>query len=338
MATADKQQPLMEVNNLKKYFELSKGLFKKEKLYLKAVDGVSLKIYPGETFGIVGESGCGKSTLGNVMMRLLEPTEGEIVFDGVNLSSLTKAELRIRRKNIQMVFQDPFSSLNPRLRVGELIAEPLRAYEVLKGRALSNRVAELMETVGLSASFASRYPHEFSGGQRQRIGIARALALHPKLIICDEAVSALDVSIQAQILNLLDRLQKEFNLTYVFIAHGLPTVKHISDRVAVMYLGKVMELAPKERLFTNPRHPYTQGLLAAVPIPDPELRNPLKSVLLRGELPSPLNPPSGCRFSARCSYANERCRAEEPPLEELDGGHWVACHYPLDDGKSGARL
>jgi peptide/nickel transport system ATP-binding protein len=329
MTSLVSEQPLLEIKGLKKYYDITKGLFPKERTYIKAVDGVSFQVRRGETFGIVGESGCGKSTLGNAILRLLEASEGEILFEGEDMRLLSPSMMREKRKDIQMIFQDPFSSLNPRMRVFEIIAEPLHAFGKLSNAELRKRVGELMEIVGLSASYANRYPHEFSGGQRQRIGIARALALNPKLIVCDEAVSALDVSIQAQILNLLAKLQQEFNLTYIFIAHGLPAVKHISDRVAVMYLGKVVELAEKEQLFRQPLHPYTEGLLAAVPIPDPSLRAAKERTLLQGDLPSPINPPSGCRFHTRCPYADSRCRNEEPALQEREGGHLVACHFPL---------
>jgi len=322
-------QPLLQVKGLKKYYDITNSMYAKERKHVKALDGVDFDVYEGETFGIVGESGCGKSTLGNVILRLLEATQGEIWFEGHDLRALPANTMREKRKDIQMIFQDPFSSLNPRMRVSEIIAEPLRAFEHLSRAELKQRVIQLMDVVGLSSSYADRYPHEFSGGQRQRIGIARALALKPRLIICDEAVSALDVSIQAQILNLLSDLQKEFQLTYIFIAHGLPTVKHISDRVAVMYLGKIVELAGKEQLFDSPLHPYTEALLSAVPIPDPLLRGQNERKILEGDLPSPIHPPSGCRFHTRCPYASDKCRQEEPKLKTAGAGHWVACHFPL---------
>lgn len=332
MEAAKEEQYLLEVKGLKKYFDITEGWFAKEKQYLKAVDGIDLKVKAGETLGIVGESGCGKSTTGNVIMRLLDPTDGEILFDGIDLRQLSPEEMRKQRVNIQMIFQDPFSSLNPRMRVFDLIAEPLRTHKVAKGKELEKQVYELMDVVGLDRTYARRFPHEFSGGQRQRIGIARALALKPKLIICDEPVSALDVSIQSQILNLLSKLQKEYNLTYLFIAHGLPVVKHISDRIAVMYLGKVVELATKEQLFTRPLHPYTEALLSAVPIPDPTLRDKKNRVILEGDMPSPANPPSGCRFHTRCPYTTDKCKQETPELSERNPEHFVACHYPLENG------
>ncbi|WP_213412490.1 ABC transporter ATP-binding protein [Xylanibacillus composti] len=332
------EKPLLEVKGVKKYFDVTKGWFAREKVYLRAVDGVDFKVYRGETFGIVGESGSGKSTTGNVVMRLLEATEGEIWFDGVDLRTLTPEQMREKRKDIQMVFQDPFSSLNPRMRVKDIIAEPLRAHRVAEGERLDRRVAELMDIVGLSPSFVNRYPHEFSGGQRQRIGIARALALQPKLIVCDEAVSALDVSIQSQILNLLSELQKEFHLTYMFIGHGLPALKHISDRIAVMYLGKIVEIATKRQLFTEPRHPYTAALLSSIPISTPSMRGKRQRIILEGELPSPTNPPPGCKFHTRCSFASDLCKSKEPSLEEEPStGHQVACHHPVT-GKAAPEL
>ncbi|KIL44595.1 ABC transporter ATP-binding protein [Jeotgalibacillus soli] len=324
---------LLEVRNLKKHFDLSEGWFSRKKVLLKAVDGIDLHVKHGETLGIVGESGCGKSTTGNLIMRLLDATEGEILFEGTDLTKIKGEELRKKRENIQMIFQDPFSSLNPRMRVFDIIAEPLVTHGAAKGKQLKEQVFDLMDAVGLDRSYSKRYPHEFSGGQRQRIGIARAIALKPKLIICDEPVSALDVSIQSQILNLMAKLQKEFDLTFIFIAHGLPAVKYISDRIAVMYLGKIVELTTKEKLFQKPMHPYTEGLVAAIPIPDPTLRNPDGKIIVKGDIPSPTNPPSGCRFHTRCAYADETCKKETPIFEEKEEGHFVACHYPLNNGK-----
>jgi peptide/nickel transport system ATP-binding protein len=326
------EEYLLEIRGLKKYFDVSEGWFPKEKKYLKAVDGIDIKVKPGETLGIVGESGCGKSTTGNVIMGLLEATEGEIIFEGKDLRKLNKYEIKEVKKDIQMIFQDPYSSLNPRMKVFDIIAEPFRTHKIATSKELEEKIVELLEVVGLDSSYAYRYPHEFSGGQRQRIGIARALALKPKLIICDEPVSALDVSIQSQVLNLLNDLQKKFNLTYIFIAHGLPAVKHISSRIVVMYLGKVVELASKDELFIRPLHPYTEGLINAIPIPDPVGRDEKKHVILEGDLPSPVTPPSGCHFHTRCAYASEKCKTSVPELVENTNGHFVACHYPLTSG------
>lgn len=325
--------PLLEVKGLKMAFDVTEKRFSKERHYLKAVDGVDFFVRRGETLGIVGESGCGKSTTGKLIMQLLEPTEGSIIFDGIDLRSLSNEEMRKKRKDLQMIFQDPYSSLNPRMRVFDIIAEPLISHRVAKGRELYDQVLELMDVVGLNKAHAYRFPHEFSGGQRQRIGIARALALKPKLIVCDEPVSALDVSIQSQVLNLLVKLQREYNLTYIFIAHGLPAVKHISDRIAVMYLGRIVEIGNKEQLFSNTKHPYTEGLLSAVPIPDPEMRDKKNRIILKGDMPSPVTPPSGCTFRTRCMYATEKCSEVVPPLTEQESGHFVACHYPLDTKK-----
>lgn len=328
-----KQNHLLEVRGLKKAFDISEGFLKRKKQFLYAVDGLDFYVDEGETLGIVGESGCGKSTTGNLIGHLLDATEGEILFEGEDLTKLKGEALRKKRADIQMVFQDPFSSLNPRMRVFDLIAEPLRTHKSFNKKELSERVMELMDLVGLNRSYVNRYPHEFSGGQRQRIGIARAISLNPKLIVCDEPVSALDVSIQSQILNLLSKLQKELNLTFIFIGHGLPAVKHISDRIAVMYLGKIVELTTKEKLFLHPMHPYTEGLLSAVPVPDPLQRNIEGRQLLEGDIPSPANPPPGCNFHTRCPYAQQICSKNEPVFEEISPGQFVACHFPLKDGK-----
>lgn len=317
------ETPLVEVKNLKKYFPKKRGLFGREKTYVKAVDDVSFTIYKGETLGLVGESGCGKSTTGRMLMRLLDPTEGQILFEGKEISSLNDNQIRDMRKEFQMVFQDPYASLNPRMKVGDIISEPLIIHGYPKVQR-EERVQKLLEVVGLSAYHAERYPHEFSGGQRQRIGIARALAVNPKLIIADEPVSALDVSIQSQILNLLKDLQDEFQLTYLFIAHDLSVVEHISDRVGVMYLGKIVELADKETLYQNPMHPYTKALISAVPIPNPRLKR--ERIILKGDIPSPSNPPSGCTFHTRCPFATDICKKEIPKLREISYGHFVSCH------------
>jgi oligopeptide transport system ATP-binding protein len=317
------ETPLVEVKNLTKYFPKKSGLFGREKIFVKAVDGVSFSINKGETLGLVGESGCGKSTTGKMLMRLLDPTEGQILFEGNEISGLDDNQIRDMRKEFQMVFQDPYASLNPRMKVGDIVAEPLIIHGCPKEKR-EERVHRLLEVVGLSAYHAERYPHEFSGGQRQRIGIARALAVNPKLIIADEPVSALDVSIQSQILNLLKDLQDEFQLTYLFIAHDLSVVEHISDRVGVMYLGKIVELADKETLYQNPMHPYTKALISAVPIPNPRLKR--ERIILKGDIPSPSNPPSGCTFHTRCPFATDVCKKEIPKLREISSGHLVSCH------------
>ncbi|MGQ0571755.1 MAG: ABC transporter ATP-binding protein [Armatimonadota bacterium] len=318
-------ETILEVKTLRKYFPITKGfIFQREVGAVKAVDDVSFFIRKGETLGLVGESGCGKTTTGRVILRLMEPTAGEAYFEGRNIFTLKKEELRLMRRNMQIIFQDPYSSLNPRMTVGDIIGEPLEIHKLARGKEKVRRVQELLEVVGLSPYHANRYPHEFSGGQRQRIGIARALAVNPKLIICDEPVSALDVSIQAQVLNLLEELQKEFGLTYLFIAHDLSVVKHISDRIAVMYLGRIVEVAPTEELFSNPQHPYTEALLSAVPIPNPGMRR--ERIILPGDVPSPINPPKGCRFHTRCLYAQESCRVNDQELIDYWGnGHYVAC-------------
>jgi oligopeptide transport system ATP-binding protein len=316
-------QPLLEVRGLKKYFPVKTGFWGREKV-VRAVDGVHLTVYPGETLSIVGESGCGKSTTGRCILRLIEPTEGEILFQGRDIRALNAAELRAARRDMQLVFQDPFASLNPRKTVGQILQDPLIVHGIGTPAERRKRVEEMIEIVGLTRQHLDRFPHEFSGGQRQRIGIARALILRPKLVVADEPVSALDVSIQAQILNLLKDLQREFQLTYLFISHDLSVVRHISDRVAVMYLGKVVEVADKTALYERPTHPYTQALLSAVPVPDPTRE--VNRIILEGDLPSPANPPSGCHFHPRCRYCMEVCRMTVPPLKEAEPGHLVACH------------
>jgi oligopeptide/dipeptide ABC transporter ATP-binding protein len=320
-------ETLLELNDLKKHFPIKAGLLQKTVGQIKAVDGINLKVNKGETLGIVGESGCGKSTVGRAIIRLYEPTEGKIIFNGRDISHLSESELRKDvRKNIQMIFQDPFASLNPRKTLRSIIREPLDTHHLYKSKERDEKVEALLEKVGLNASFINRYPHEFSGGQRQRIGIARALALNPELIIADEAVSALDVSIQAQIINLMEDLQEEFGLTYIFISHDLSVVRHISDRVGVMYLGKMMELASKKELYAEPLHPYTQALLSAVPIPRKKGVVKRERIILKGELPSPANPPKGCVFHTRCPAAFDLCKQVNPDFNEVKNNHFVACH------------
>jgi len=317
---------LLNVENLKMWFPITQGILIQRHIGdIKAVDGISFFIRSGETLGLVGESGCGKSTTGRAILQLYRPTAGDVYFEGKNLCQLKGERLRRMRRKMQMIFQDPYASLNPRMTVGNIIGEPLEVHNILKGKALKERVQELLRVVGLNPYFINRYPHEFSGGQRQRIGVARSLAVQPSFIICDEPISALDVSIQAQIINLLEELQEQFGLTYLFIAHDLSVVRHISDRVAVMYLGKIVELTDRHTLYNAPKHPYTQALLSAVPIPDPFVEEERRRIILEGDVPSPANPPKGCNFSTRCPVVMDICKESEPEFNDIGGEHWVAC-------------
>ncbi|HEY1881743.1 MAG TPA: dipeptide ABC transporter ATP-binding protein [Candidatus Cybelea sp.] len=329
---------LIEVKDLFKYFPIHAGLMSRHVADVRAVDGVSFRIEEGETLGLVGESGSGKTTIGRLLLRLLPATKGEIIFESRDVLAMNRNEIRRLRRSIQIIFQDPFASLNPRMSIGEIIAEPLRIHGIASGKAVDERVQELLSLVGLQPYHANRYPHEFSGGQRQRVGVARALAVDPRFIVCDEPVSALDVSIQAQVINLLEDLQKKFKLTYLFIAHDLSVVRHISTRVAVMYVGKIVELADRDALYERPMHPYTQALLSAIPIPDPVLEKRRKRIVLTGDIPSPVNPPPGCRFHTRCPVAFERCKIEEPPLREYAPGHFAACHWVEEHGGKAPEL
>jgi oligopeptide transport system ATP-binding protein len=315
---------LISLKNLEVYYTIGGGLFKETKI-VKAVDGVSLDIKKGETLGLVGESGCGKSTLGKAILRLTEPTGGQVFYHGTDLASLKQSAMRERRKNLQMIFQDPYASLNPRMTVGQIIGEPIKTFGLGKGKSVEEVVQDLMETVGLSRRFVKRYPHEFSGGQRQRIGIARALAVNPEFIVADEPISALDVSIQAQIMNLMESLQKEKNLTYLFISHDLRAIRHVSDRVAVMYLGKIVELGDAKEVYKDPLMPYTKALISAVPVPDPQIEAKRERIILKGDVPSPINPPMGCNFHTRCPYMIDKCKQVEPSLVEIKPKHFAAC-------------